>query len=80
MPITNAAAPITGGIICPLTEEETSIARLFQRETSFFHDGNGKGPVVTVLAIDEPEIIPVIPEPKIAAFVGSSHFTNHCKS
>ena len=29
-----------------------------------------KVPVVTVFAIDEPEIMPVIPDPKIAAFAG----------
>ena len=29
-----------------------------------------KVPVVTVFAIDEPEIIPVIPDPRIAALAG----------
>ena len=69
--ITKAAAPITGGIICPLTEEETSMAPAFSWENPvFFIIGIVKVPVVTVLAIDEPEIIPVIPDPKIAALAG----------
>ena len=40
------------------------------RETSFFIIGIVKVPVVTVFAIEEPEIIPVIPDPNIAAFAG----------
>ena len=36
----------------------------------FFIIGIVKVPVVTVFAIEDPEINPVIPEPKIAAFAG----------
>merc|ERR1711966_548424 len=36
----------------------------------FFIIGIVKVPVVTVFAIEDPEIKPVIPEPKIAAFAG----------
>ena len=62
--ITKAAAPITGGIIWPLTEEDTSIAPAFSFEKPvFFIIGIVKVPVVTVLAIDEPDIKPVIPDP-----------------
>ena len=69
--ITNAAAPITGGIIWPLTEDETSIAPAFSSENPvFFIIGIVKVPVVTVFAIEDPEIKPVIPEPRIAALAG----------
>ena len=45
--ITKAAAPITGGIICPLTEEETSMAPAFSWENPvFFIIGIVKVPVV----------------------------------
>ena len=36
----------------------------------FFIIGIVKVPVVTVLAIEDPEIIPVIPDPSIAALAG----------
>ncbi len=36
----------------------------------FFIIGIVKVPVVTVFAIEDPEIKPVIPDPKIAAFAG----------
>ena len=62
---------MTGGIICPFTEDETSIAPAFSWEKPvFFMIGIVKVPVVTVFAIDEPEIIPVIPDPRIAALAG----------
>ena len=65
------AAPITGGIIWPFTDDETSIAPAFSCEKPvFFMIGIVKVPVVTVLAIEDPEIIPVIPDPKIAALAG----------
>ena len=58
-------------MICPFTDEETSIAPAFSFEKPvFFIIGIVKVPVVTVFAIEEPEIRPVIPEPKIAAFAG----------
>ena len=69
--MTNAAAPIIGGIICPLTEDDTSIAPAFSFENPvFFIIGIVKVPVVTVFAIEDPEISPVIPEPSIAALAG----------
>ena len=69
--ITNAAAPIIGGIICPLTEAATSTApALTGGKPVFFIIGIVKVPVVTVLATDDPEIIPVRPDASIAAFAG----------
>ena len=60
-----------GGIICPLTEAATSIApALTAGSPVFFIIGMVKVPVVTVFATDEPEIIPVKPDAKIAAFAG----------
>ena len=69
--MTKAAAPITGGMSWPFTDEETSIAPAFSFENPvFFIIGIVKVPVVTVLAIDDPDISPVIPEPSIAALAG----------
>ncbi len=69
--IRNAAAPITGGMICPLTEDATSTAPAFSAEKPVrFIMGMVKVPVVTVLAIDEPEISPVNPEATTAALAG----------
>ena len=69
--ITKAAAPITGGINCPFTDDDTSIAPAFSFEKPvFFIIGIVKVPVVTVFAIEDPEIKPVIPDPKIAALAG----------
>ena len=54
-----------------MTDEETSIAPAFSFEKPvFFIIGIVKVPVVTVFAIEDPEINPVIPEPNIAAFAG----------
>ena len=50
---------------------DSSIAPAFSFEKPvFFIIGIVKVPVVTVLAIDEPEIKPVIPDPSIAALAG----------
>ena len=69
--ITKAAAPIIGGIICPFTEAATSTApALTGGKPVFFIIGIVNVPVVTVFATDEPEIKPVNPEAKIAAFAG----------
>ncbi len=69
--IRKAAAPITGGMIWPLTEEATSTAPAFSEEKPVrFIIGMVKVPVVTTLAIDEPEIIPVRPEASTAALAG----------
>ena len=69
--IIKAAAPIIGGIICPFTDAATSIAPAFTAENPvLFITGIVKVPVVTTFAIEEPEIIPVRPEARIAAFAG----------
>ena len=52
----NAAAPMTGGISCPLVEAATSTApALCGGSPTFFISGMVKVPVITVLAIEEPE-------------------------
>jgi hypothetical protein len=62
---------MTGGMIWPLTEELTSTAPAFSEEKpTFFIKGMVKVPVVTTLAIDEPEISPVIAELTTAALAG----------
>ena len=69
--IRKAAAPITGGMIWPLTEEATSTAPAFSAEKPVrFIIGMVKVPVVTTLAMDEPEIRPVMPEATTAALAG----------
>ena len=67
---------MTGGIICPLTDEATSIAPAFSFENPVcFIIGIVNVPVVTVLATEDPEIIPVIPDPRIAAAILGSGMT-----
>ena len=62
---------MTGGMICPLTEEATSTAPAFSDEKpTFFISGMVKVPVVTTLAIEEPEMRPVMAEDTTAAFAG----------
>ena len=69
--IRKAAAPITGGMIWPLTEEATSTAPAFSAEKpTRFIIGTVKVPVVTTLAIEEPEIRPVMPDATTAALAG----------
>ena len=69
--IKKAAAPITGGIICPFTEDATSIAPAFSLLNPTLRIiGIVKVPVVTTLAIDEPDIKPVNPDATTAAFAG----------
>ena len=47
---------MTGGVSCPLVEEATSTAPAFSAEKPvLFISGIVNVPVVTVLAIDEPE-------------------------
>ena len=66
-----AAAPITGGMICPLTELATSTAPAFSEEKpTRFISGIVKVPVVTTLAMDEPEMRPVMAEETTAALAG----------
>ena len=62
---------MTGGMIWPLTEDATSTAPAFSREKPTRRIiGIVKVPVVTTLAIDEPEIRPVIAEATTAALAG----------
>ncbi len=62
---------MTGGMICPFTEEATSTAPAFSLEKpTRFINGMVKVPVVTVLAIDEPDTKPVMPDASTAAFAG----------
>ena len=69
--IRKAAAPITGGMIWPLTDEATSTAPPFSAEKpTFFISGMVNVPVVTTLAMEEPEIRPVIADDTTAAFAG----------
>ena len=66
-----AAAPITGGMICPLTEEATSTAPAFSElKPTFFINGMVNVPVVTTFAMEEPEIRPVMADATTAAFAG----------
>jgi hypothetical protein len=67
----NAAAPITGGISWPLTELATSMAPAFSpdRPTRFIR-GTVNVPVVTVLAMEDPDTTPVSPEATTAALAG----------
>jgi hypothetical protein len=69
--IRKAAAPITGGISWPLTELATSTAPALALENPVrFISGTVKVPVVTTLAMEEPETTPVSPEATTAAFAG----------
>ncbi len=66
-----AAAPMIGGIIWPLVDAATSMApALIAGSPVRIITGMVKVPVVTTLAIDEPDIMPVIPEARIAALAG----------
>ena len=67
----NAAAPMIGGMIWPLVDAATSIAPALVAGIPIRRmTGMVKVPVVTTLAIDEPEIMPVMPEARIAALAG----------
>ncbi len=58
-------------MIWPLTELATSTAPAFSDEKpTFFISGMVKVPVVTTLAMDEPEIRPVMAEDTTAALAG----------
>ena len=63
--------PIIGGVSWPLVEDATSIAPAFSEgKPTRFINGIVNVPVVTTLAMDDPEIIPVIAEETTAAFAG----------
>ena len=62
---------MTGGMICPFTEDATSTAPAFSLlKPTRFIIGMVKVPVVTTLAMDEPEISPVMPDATTAALAG----------
>ena len=62
---------MTGGMICPLTDDATSTAPAFSPEKpTRFISGIVKVPVVTTLAIEDPEIKPVMADDRTAAFAG----------
>ena len=62
---------MTGGMIWPLTEDATSTAPAFSLEKpTRFISGMVKVPVVTTLAMEEPEIRPVMAEATTAALAG----------
>ena len=66
-----AAAPMIGGISWPLVEAATSTeAALCGGKPRRFIRGMVKVPVVTVLAMEEPEMIPIIPEAATEALAG----------
>ena len=69
--IRKAAAPITGGVSCPLVEEATSTApALVAGKPTFFISGMVKTPVVATLAMEEPEITPVAADATTEALAG----------
>ena len=58
-------------MIWPLTEDATSTAPAFSAENpTFFISGIVNVPVVTTLAIEDPEISPVMAEETTAALAG----------
>ena len=62
---------MTGGVSWPLTEEAHSIApALCAGKPTRFISGMVKVPVVTTLAMEEPEIMPVDAEDTTAALAG----------
>ena len=66
-----AAAPMIGGMSWPLVDAATSMAPAFTAGIPIRRmTGMVKVPVVTTLAIDEPEIMPVMPDARIAALAG----------
>ena len=66
-----AAAPMMGGITWPFVEAATSIAPALTAGMPIRRmTGMVNVPVVTTFAIDEPEIMPVMPEARIAALAG----------
>ena len=71
----NAAAPSIGGVICPPVEEAASTApEKCDGYPIFFIAGIVSEPVVTVFAIDEPEIVPINAEEKIATLAGPPEY------
>ena len=67
----NAAAPMTGGIICPPVDAtaSTAPAKCGSYPTLFMR-GIVNMPVVQTFATDEPETVPIRPELTTATFAG----------
>ena len=66
-----AAAPMMGGVICPPHEAEASTAPANRGEKpTFFMSGMVMTPVVTVLAMADPEIMPNKPEETTLTLAG----------
>ena len=60
-----------GGINCPFVEAATSIAPALTAGKPILRiTGMVKVPVVTTLAMEEPEMVPVKPDAKMEAFAG----------
>ena len=71
----NAAAPMIGGIIWPFVDAATSIAPALTAVSPVSRiTGMVNTPVVTTLAIEDPEMSPVIPDARIAAFAGPPRY------
>ena len=69
--IMKATAPITGGITCPLIDDEDSMAAAFSAGNPVrIMRGIVKVPVVTTLARADPEIIPKKADATTLAFAG----------
>ena len=69
--ITNADAPITGGVTCPPHDAEASTAPAKRGEKPyFFIIGIVSEPVVTALATAEPEIMPNRPDDTTQTLAG----------
>ena len=69
--MTKAEAPITGGVTWPPQEALASTAPAKRGEKPyFFIIGIVRAPVVTALAIAEPEIMPNMPEETTDTFAG----------
>ena len=69
--IRKAAAPMTGGIICPLEPAATSTAPAFSAEKpTFFMRKMVTGPQVRTFAMELPDMQPWRPEATTAALAG----------
>src|SRR4030095_387089 len=76
--IRKAAAPITGGMICPLMEDAASIAPAFTPEYPVrFIRGMVKIPPETTLETDEPDTNPLSADDTTATLAGP---TRRCPS
>ena len=73
--IINAAAPMMGGMSWPLVEAATSTAPAVTGvKPTFLIKGMVMAPVVTVFAMDDPEMEPMAQEATTAAFAGPPRY------